>query len=258
MKKLMFTFAMVAAMVSLADIESSNVVGYQDMGLTADKQVMKGAMFVTPGAATLNLQDISMDANLDSDGGTMLWWWDKNTRTYTRSYWVDLYDSEGTALGSKGWGDGENWVAMEKNFKSGEGFWVQAAAAGSVSVAGEVATVSDSIASLAYDLTADKQEQVTNPFPVGSFDLQSVAMNAELDADGGTMAWWWDKNTRTYTRAYWVDLYDSEGTALGTKGWGDGENWIAMEKTFEAGEAFWVQAAANAQVIWSNPSYKAK
>ena len=228
------------------------------MDLTALKQVMKGAMFVDVGTSTLDLQSIAMDKDTPSDGGTMLWWWDKDTRTYTRAYWVDLYDADGEEVGKKGWGDGENWIAMEKIFKSGEGFWVEAPDAAQVNVSGEVVTTSPLVKSVAYDLTALKQEQVTNPFPVGAFDLQTVAMDAETPADGGTMAWWWDKNTRTYTRSYWVDLYDADGEEVGKKGWGDGENWIAMEKTFDAGEAFWVEAPAAAQVIWANPFYQAK
>ena len=50
------------------------------MDLTALKQVMKGAMFVDVGTSTLDLQSIAMDKDTPSDGGTMLWWWDKDTR----------------------------------------------------------------------------------------------------------------------------------------------------------------------------------
>ena len=227
------------------------------MDLTAGKQVMKGAMFVDVGTSAMDLQSISMDADTPGDGGTMLWWWDKNTRTYTRAYWVDLYDADGEEVGKKGWGDEMDWIAIEKTFKSGEGFWVEAPAAAQVNIAGEIVTTSPSVKSVAYDLTAGKQEQVTNPFPVGAFDLQSAAMDKDTPSDGGTMAWWWDMNTRTYTRAYWVDLYDADGEEVGKKGWGDEMDWIAIEKTFVAGEAFWVEAPAAAQVIWANPFYQA-
>ena len=258
MKKVMLGLACAAAMVVCADITSANVVGYQNMDLTALKQVMKGAMFVDVGTSTLDLQSITMDKDTPATGETMLWWWDKNTRTYTRSYWVDLYDEDGKELGKTGWGDGENWIAMGKTFKSGEGFWIQAPASAQINVSGEVVTTSPSVKSIAFDLTALKQEQVTNPFPVGAYDLQSVAMDEKTPPTGETMVWWWNKENRTYTRAYWVDLYDADGEEVGKKGWGDGENWIAIEKTFDAGEAFWAQAPATAQIVWANPFYQAE
>ena len=64
MKKLMFAAAVAAGLAAFGDgIESNNTVGYQTMDLTAGKQVMKGAMFITVGDSALSLQDIRMDSN---------------------------------------------------------------------------------------------------------------------------------------------------------------------------------------------------
>ena len=43
--------------------------------------------------------------------------------------------------------------------------------------------------------------------------------------------------------------------------WGDGEGWIAIDKTFDAGEAFWVQPgddAVNPAIMFPNPFYVAQ
>ena len=138
MKKLMFVAALAATAALWADgLESNNTVGYQTMDLTAGKQVMKGAMFVTVGDASLSLQDIRMDADTPADGGTRIWWWNKDTRKYTSAYWCPSYNADGDPIDANGtvvaneslaalvWGDGESWVAIEKTFDAGEGFWVQ-------------------------------------------------------------------------------------------------------------------------------------
>ena len=111
------------------------------------------------------------------------------------------------------------------------------------------------------DLTAGKQVMKGAMFvDVGTstLDLQSIAMGKDTPSDGGTMLWWWDKDSKTYTTAYWVDLYDADGEEVGKKGWGDEMDWIAIEKMFDVGEAFWVKAPDVAQVIWANPFYQAK
>ena len=134
----MFAAAVAAGLVAFGDgIESNNTVGYQTMDLTAGKQVMKGAMFVTVGDAALSLQDIKMDTNTLSDGTTRIWWWNKDTRKYTYACWVpscnadgDYIDANGTVVQNEAdaalvWGDESGWIAIEKTFAPGEGFWIQ-------------------------------------------------------------------------------------------------------------------------------------
>jgi hypothetical protein len=77
--------------------------------------------------------------------------------------------------------------------------------------------------------------------------------------NGGAMIWWW--NGATYdANAYWyTELYaDEEGeTTLDYAGWGDGEFWMPITKTFGVGEGFWIQAnGAAATVKFKNPFYK--
>ncbi len=288
MKKLMFVAALAAGFVALGDgLESQNVVGYQSMGLTAGKQVMKGAMFISVGQASLSLQDVRMDAATLADGSTKIWWWDKDTRKYTNAYWCPSYNADGDPIDAEGnvvasealaalvWGDGENWIAINKTFAPGEGFWIQPgddAPTPNVSIAGELATTDPTIQFISANLTPGKQVQFTQPMPVGAFGLQTVKFTGAL-ADGSTKLWWWNKDTRKYTNSYWCPSYNADGDPIDANGnvvaseaqaalvWGDGESWIAIDKTFDAGEGFWIQPgddAANPAIQFPNPFYVAQ
>ena len=286
MKKLMFVAAIAATAALWAEgLESHNTVGYQTMDLTAGKQVMKGAMFVTVGDTALSLQDIRMDADTLADGSTMVWWWNKDTRKYTYAVWClscnadgDYIDANGTVVSENKaalvWGDGEGWIAIEKTFAPGEGFWIQAdsgAVTPKVSIAGELATTDSSIQYITANLIAGKQVQFTQPMPVGTFGLQTVKLTGAL-ADGSSMVWWWNQDTRKYTYAVWCLSCNADGDYIDANGnvvtedkaalvWGDGEGWIAIDKTFDAGEAFWVQpdSGASAPAIqFPNPFYAAQ
>ena len=285
MKKVMIAAA-IAATLGAFGIESANTVGYQTMGLTAGKQVMKGAMFVSVGGASLSLQDIRMDADTLADGSSMIWWWNKDTRKYSYAYWCpacnaggDYIDAQGNVVASEAqaalvWGDESTWEAIDKTFAPGEGFWIQpdpSAPSPSVSIAGELATTDSTIQYITVNLTAGKQVQFTQPMPVGAFGLQTVKLTGAL-ADGSSMVWWWNKDTRKYTYAYWCpacnasgDYIDAEGNVVASEAqaalvWGDESTWEAIDKTFEAGEGFWVQPdpSASAPVIqFPNPFYVA-
>ena len=287
MKKLMFVAALAATAALWADgLESNNTVGYQTMDLTAGKQVMKGAMFITVGDTALSLQDIRMDADTLADASTKIWWWNKDTRKYTNAYWCpscnadgDYIDANGTVVQNESqaalvWGDEDGWIAINKTFAPGEGFWIQpdsGAPSPAVSIAGELATTDSTIQYLTANLTAGKQVQFTQPMPVGAFSLQTVKLSGAL-ADASSKVWWWNKDTRKYTNAYWCpscnadgDYIDANGTVVQNESqaalvWGDEDGWIAIEKSFEAGEAFWVQpdSGASAPVImFPNPFYVA-
>ncbi len=284
MKKVMIAAA-IAATLGAFGIESANTVGYQNMDLTPGKQVMKGAMFISVGGASLSLQDIKL-VGADADGTSKIWWWNKDTRKYTNAFWCPSYNAGGDPIDAEGnvvaneaqaalvWGDGESWVAIEKTFAPGEGFWIQPDSGASepqVSIAGELATTDSTIQYVTANLTAGKQVQFTQPMPVGTFGLQTVKLGG-ADADGTSKIWWWNKDTRKYTNAFWCPSYNADGDPIDAEGnvvaneaqaalvWGDGESWVAIEKMFDAGEAFWVQpdSGASAPVLmFPNPFYVA-
>ena len=262
MKKLMIVgAAALCAAVGFADVESANVVGYESRDLTAGAKVISGANFVTVGNDEMPLQSIKMNEDCD-DSGAEIWWW--NGSTYgAHAYWVtELYgDEDGEIeLGYAGWGDFDYWMPINKTFAPGESFWIKANGLdATVTFAGEVAACDAATEYYGIDLSAGNKVLMTNPFPVGSFTLQSIKMNEDCD-DSGAEIWWWNGSTYD-AHAYWVtELYgDEDGEVeLGYAGWGDFDYWMPITKTFRAGEGFWVKAnGLDATIKFQNPFYKA-
>ena len=206
-----------------------------------------------------------MDENV-GDNGCIIWWYNQGTGTYdANAYWFTcLYDMDGNELGYAGWGDGEYWAPVEKTFAPGESFWIQpdgGLESASYTMAGEVEVTDVSEEYYAIPLVPGQQAQFTNPFPTGALDLQAIKMD-ETVGDNGCIIWWYNQDTGTYdANAYWFTcLYDMDGNELGYAGWGDGEYWAPVEKTFDAGTGFWIQpdgGLESASVMFKNPFYVA-
>jgi hypothetical protein len=118
-----------AARLPPAQVESVNIVGYQSVGLPDQQQIITGVAFQAVGGGLTDLQSVVLDG-VDPDGTTRIWWWNKDTGTYSEAFWVELYDTNGGSLGVNGWGDFAYWIAIAKTFVAGEGFWVKAPNAG--------------------------------------------------------------------------------------------------------------------------------
>ncbi len=129
MKKLItaaMTLALAAGMAS-AQVQSANIVGYTTQALPAEQQIIVGVPFQNVGGGPVDLQDIVV-SGVAADATTVLWWWNKDTLTYTKAYWVELdFDPE-----NLGWGDPQDWLPITKTFAAGEGFWIQAPAGATV------------------------------------------------------------------------------------------------------------------------------
>jgi len=133
MKKLITaaTALALAAGMASAQVESANIVGYTTQALPAEQQIIVGVPFQNVGGGPVDLQDIVV-SGVAANGGTVLWWWNKDTGIYTRAYWVELYDAVGDPVGVDGWGDQVDWIAIDKTFAAGEGFWIKAPAGATV------------------------------------------------------------------------------------------------------------------------------
>ena len=153
--------------------------------------------------------------------------------------------------------------------------FVAALAAGLVAI-GDGIESANTVGYQSMDLTPGKQVMKGAMFiTVGSqaLSLQDIRMDAATPANASTKLWWWNKDTRKYTNAYWCpscnadgDYIDANGTVVQDEAdaalvWGDESTWEAIEKTFDAGEAFWVQPADDAVtpvLLFPNPFYVAQ
>ena len=96
-----------------------------------------------------------------------------------------------------------------------------------------------------------------------AMSIQSITMDDGV-GDGECSIWWWNTATGKYdASAYWyTELYaDEDGeTTLGYAGWGDFDYWMPVNKTFDAGQGFWIQpngGLSSATVKFANPFYVA-
>ena len=132
MKKLITT-AMALALAAgfaVAQVTSDNIVGYNKIALPTRQQIIIGNGFQAVGGGPISLQDILVEG-VPADGGTVIWWWNKDTSRYTKAHWVELdFDPD-----NLGWGDPQNWLPITKSFAAGEGFWIQAPAGATVNFA---------------------------------------------------------------------------------------------------------------------------
>ena len=262
MKKIVIGLAAMTAIGAFA-LESANTVGFETRNLTAYAKALNGVNFVTVGENSMDLQSIKMDDDV-GDGGAQIWWWDSSTGKYSaQAFWyTELYADESgeTTLGYAGWGDFDYWMPISKTFALGESFWIQAGVNATVTFAGEVLAASANEEYVGIDLTAYQKVLLTNPFPVGTFSLQSIKMDDNV-GDGGAQIWWWTSTTGKYdAQAFWyteLSAAESGETTLGYAGWGDFDYWMPISKTFAAGEGFWIQAGINATVEFPNPLYVA-
>ena len=243
-------------------------VGYQTISVTPGVQTIKGAQFVTVGDDEMDIQDIKMNENL-IDYQAQIWWW--NGSTYdAKAYWfTELYaDEEGAVgLGYAGWGDFDYWMPISKTFAPGESFWIKVndtadAKDATYTMAGQVESVAEAEEYYTIPLTPGVQVQLSNPFPTGSLDIQSIKMNENIIAYQAQI-WWWNGSTYD-AKAYWfTELYaDEEGVVgLGYAGWGDFDYWMPISKSFGQDEGFWIKVndtatEKDAEVKFPNPFYK--
>ena len=210
-----------------------------------------------------------MNENL-IDYDAQIWWWNGSTYDAKAFWYTDLYvpGSAEETLGYAGWGDEENWWPVSKTFAPGESFWIQVNDTVKVedanyTMSGQIESVSDAEEYYSIPLIPNVQAQITHPFPIGEFSIQTIKMSENL-IDYDAQIWWW--NGATYdAKAFWyTDLYvpGSAEETLGHPGWGDEENWWPVEKTFNSDEGFWIQvndtvAVKDAKVMFPNPFYKA-
>ena len=242
-------------------------MGYTTVDLVPGKQVVKGASFVTVGDDELSIQDIKMQGVDLGEGDTQIWWWNGSTYDAMAFWFSDLYADESgeTTLGYAGWGDGEYWMPVNKTFAPGEAFWIKVSdtvTSASATMAGQIATTSSTEQYYGIPLTPGAQVQMTNPFPTGDLGLQSVKIEGVDLGEGDAQIWWWNGTTYDAMAFWFSDLYADESgeTTLGYAGWGDGEYWMPVNKTFTEGEGFWVKVSdtvTSATLKFPNPFYVA-
>jgi hypothetical protein len=244
--------------VSFAELASANIVGYTTTDTAKNAQQMIGASFVSVSGTgeSLSLTDISLQ-NDEEEGSSWIKWWDPTAKKYSDKvcFVYERYDADDDEkVYEGGWAD-EDWIPVEKTFAPGEGFWFQAGNDGvKILVSGQVYQPTTQYLSL--PLVKNAQRMVQNPFPT-TLKLSDIVLDND-EEEGSSWIKWWDPTTKKYSDkvCYVYERYDAEDDdKVYEGGWAD-EDWIPVEKTFDAGAGFWVQAGnEGVEISFPNPFY---
>jgi hypothetical protein len=225
-------------------VYSENVVGYTKINATQGLNIL-GGQFITVGGGNLNIQKITSE---DLTGGDTAQFWNGTSYTTVFYYGVNneggVYDTdEETCLGP-GWGD-INQIVVNRAINAGEGFWIQAGAASTVTISGEITSSAQVSLSSGLNLVA-------NPVPAAI----NVSEISAVGLEGGDTAQFW--NGSSYTTVFYYGLnneggvYDTdEETCLGP-GWGD-INQIVVSMPIVVGQGFWIQSAGDGTLKFPSP-----
>ena len=227
-----------------AEVESSNIVGYQKITVPANAMDIIGVQFQEVGGGAISLQDI-VPTGYSEEGVDWVKVWNPTTRRYVQAfYWGEsaeggVYESaEAEEPLGPGWGDGEQNV-IYADLANGQGFWTQAVVGGSLTIAGEVAAN-------AVTIPVNAMTLVTSTYP-GEISLQDVVPTGYSE-EGVDWVKVWNPTTRRYVQAfYWGEsaeggVYESaEAEEPLGPGWGDGEQNV-VNATISQGQGFWTQA----------------
>lgn len=243
----------------MAEVESSNVVGYQKIDLDAGYNMI-GVQFnevggadkpvATVGQLSANMAGFNEDGDFDTE---MMVWADGNYTTYG---WAGTsgtdYDA-GAELDNK-WLDRDNLVVPNDAdpLPAYGAFWVKAGSAGSILIKGEVPDGDVTVPLAAgYNMVANPLPQ---DVPVATFGRLAASM-AGFNEDGDfatEMMVWEDGNYTTYGWAGTSGTDYDAGAELDNK-WLDRDNLVVPEVTtvVRAGHAVWIKAGSAGSITFS-------
>ena len=250
MKKMMLAAATLAAGVAMADIVSSDIVGYTQTTLADDSQAISVG-FTEVGGTGFNLTSITPNVDgpcyggiyiemLDSAGYTIeggTYYWYQNTSGFRDDGW---YNDDGDKIGE----DVDDVV-----FNPGDGLWL-------TGIDGEALTTAGKVFQADLGLTlADDSQMLGNPYATSI----GLAANIEVDAggpcyggiyiemldsagytiEGGT--YYWYQSTGGFRDDGW---YNDDGDKIGED---------VDDVTFPAGTGLWVCGIEDAEFNFTSP-----
>ena len=300
-------------------MESANTVGYQTTSPTESRKNIGGVPFLNTDGTDLDIQSIVCKDGTSNpvNGAFKMWWYDPAQLKYVyasfsndayaddgmddgwgteytdKFYWI-TDDDDAFIYAPAGWKHDEDAPATindhEKTFKCGEGCWIMPTGVSNpqVMIAGQVKQAVSTDAKVAISVTDSRKQLVTNPFPVGNYDIQDIVCKdgENNPVNGAFKMWWYDPTQLKYVYAsfsndayaddgmddgwgteytdkfYWI-TDDDDAFIYAPAGWKHDEDAPATindhEKKFAAGEGFWIMPSgvSNPKVYFPNPFYKA-
>ncbi len=241
MKKLVTAFALCASFSAFAQVESSNIVGYNSgLSLVAGNYNMLSAPFTSVGSTTgVKIKNMFSDNSVFVAGGSSV---DADTISiwengaYSRDY---IYSADAGNV----WASvADTFTETEDTIPVGTGFWLyrQGNAVASLTIAGQVVTTNVNV-----DIVAANFNFLSNPF-AAPLKIKNMFVNNALFVAGGssvdadTISLW---ENGAYSRDY---IYSADA----------GNVWASVADTFTetedevpAGQGFWVFRQGSAVTV---------
>ena len=244
MKKMMLAAATLAAGVAMADIVSSDIVGYTTKTLADDKQAVSVG-FIEVGGAGFNLTSLKLDVTGSCSGDIYIEILDTLGYTTQTYYWYQ------NAFGrDDGWyNDDDDKIGEDVDdivFTPGTGLWLTGLDGEGLTTAGKVIQADISIA------LADDKQMIGNPYaaPIG------LVANVEIEMDGSCSG------------DVYIEMLDSLGYTTQTYYWyqnafGRDDGWYnddddkigddVDDVVFPAGQGLWVTGMDEANFNITSP-----
>ena len=240
-----------------AEVVSSNIVGYhkinlvQGFNMIAPQFVNVGADTLTRDISTIGVLNDSM-AGYDEDYfyATDMMVWDTARQSYTYYGWAGTSPGEIDDMDelNNTWLD-QSTEETDDTINVGNGFWIKAASAGTMTISGEVPSENQiPDGGLVINLVAGFN-MVANPYPqavpVSTFGtLDSSMAGYDEDYFYATDLMVWDTARQSYTYYGWAGTSpgDIDDMAELNNTWLD-QSTEATEDTIPQGAAVWIKAA---------------
>ncbi len=239
-----------------AEVESSNIVGYQKINLDAGYNMI-GVQFNEVGGedkdvATVGTLSATM-AGFDDEGNfitEMMVWENGDYTTYGWGGTSGTDYADDSSLDNK-WLDLQLQVPQNATLASTGAFWVKAGSAGSITVSGEVPDGDVTVPlSVGYNMVANPLPQ---DVPVASFGALSAAM-AGFDDEGNfitEMMVWANGDYTTYGWAGTSGTDYADDSSLDNK-WLDLQLQVPADNVVvPAGGAVWIKAGSSGSITFN-------
>ena len=249
----------------MADVESSNVVGYTGKTVEAGKYYLIGTQFDKAGEATgaIDMNDlVSLSSEIvpgtyDDDFATapMIQVLNASGSGYNLYYYIsDATDSDDTPLGYNCWADTDGYELSEADRLSlGKGFWFKSQVSGTVTISGEVL----GSASKVVNFPGAQFYIMANPYPK-AVSLANVATSGVTpglyDDDFATapMIQVLNSSATGYNLYYYIsDATDSNDDPIGYNCWADTDGYVLEGTQVDAGASFWIKSATAGSIGFS-------
>lgn len=252
MKKLVTAFALCAAMSTMAQVNSQNIVGYVTKSTVANTMDAMGVNFQNPESSTLSIQLIIPQSGFSMEGADQLRMWNPLTRGYATYFYfgVTYQDDTYAVEAGPGWADAAQVrVLSSVKLDPGQGFWMKTESAATFTIAGEIVQPTDNKIST----LANTFDMVAGTFPV-TMSIQDAVPVSGFSIEGADQLRVWNPLTRVYaTYFYFAVTYLDDTYAVETgPGWADAAQ-IRANVTIAQGQGFWLKTEAAAVLSFTSP-----